>query len=249
MQLQYGIFFSRDNTVIRLPHNPAKLPVALDGNNQEYNVLGIGPITVPRYPKQKTIDISGYFPGRPDAFTLTTGDFKEPEFYISFFEKAMYDEVPILYTPVRYYENGEPFGVQDPGFLVLVDSFSAEERGGETGDFYYSLSLVEYRDYNPQALKVEQPKKPDEPAKAKTEPTRSIPKDQLYVGAAVTANGPFYSSSYGDEPHSTASGKRCKVSRIVTNDSARPYPVHITTEDGGALGWIKKDALQVVSGK
>ena len=42
----FGLFFTRDGTVIRLPVNPEKLPVARDNDNSEYNVLGIGPITV-----------------------------------------------------------------------------------------------------------------------------------------------------------------------------------------------------------
>lgn len=246
MDLKYGIFFTRDGQVIRLPQNPEKLPQSLEGANDEYNVMGVGPITVPRTPKQKQVEISGYFPGRPNPFTLTTGGFQPPEFYIQFFENAMYDKAPILYTPVRYYEDGEPFGIQDPGFLVLVDSFSTQERGGETGDFYYDLSLVEYRDYSPQTLEVQKPKTPASPAKAKAKPSRSIPKGQLYVGAAVIANGPYYYSSYGDEPHGTASGKNCKVSRIVADDPTRPCPVLIATESGGALGWMKKEALQVV---
>lgn len=246
MNLQYGIFFTRDDLVIRLPQNPEKLPVSLDGNNDEYVVMGTGPITVPRIPKQKEITLSGYFPGRPNTFTLTSKDFKPPEFYIEFFERAMYDRVPILYTPVRYYENGEPFYTQDAGFMVLVDSFSVEERGGETGDFYFDLSIVEYRDYLPRIVEVQQSKEKDEKPKAAAKPARTIPKGELYVGATVKANGNYYVSSYGDEPHGTASGKLCKISRIVTTDATRSYPVHITTESGGALGWIKKESLQVV---
>ena len=44
----FGLFFTRDGTVIRLPVNPEKLPVARDHDTSEYNVLGIGPIMIPR---------------------------------------------------------------------------------------------------------------------------------------------------------------------------------------------------------
>ena len=47
----FGLFFTRDGTVIRLPVNPEKLPVARDNDNSEYNVLGIGPIMIPRIPQ------------------------------------------------------------------------------------------------------------------------------------------------------------------------------------------------------
>ena len=239
----YGLFFTRDDTVVRLPVNPAKLPVAQSADNGEYNVLGIGPIMVPRTPEQREVTISSYFPGRPFAGVLTSGSFQPPEFYISFFRAAMADKVPILYTPVRYYENGEPFLAADPGFQVLVTQFNTEERGGETGDFYYDLTLVEYRDYTPQRVQVRQTAQGEE--EAVPEPSREIPKGQLTVGAVCVANGPYYYTSYGEEPHGNGNGRTVVVSRMV--DGSRAYPVHVTTEAGGALGWMKKDALQVVS--
>lgn len=59
----FGLFFTRDGTVIRLPVNPEKLPVARDNDNSEYNVLGIGPIMIPRIPKLREVTISSFFPG------------------------------------------------------------------------------------------------------------------------------------------------------------------------------------------
>ena len=238
----FGLFFTRDGTVIRLPVNPEKLPVERDNDNGYYNVLGIGPIMVPRTPKQRVVTISSFFPGRPFSGVLTPNEFKTPEFYIQFFESAMNDKVPILYTPVRYYENGEPFMTGDSGFQVLVTQFNTEERGGETGDFYYDLTLTEYRDYTPGTMQVQQSTTTQT---ATAEPSRDIPRGQLVVGSVCIANGPYYYSSYGDEPHGNGNGRRVVVSRIV--DATRAYPVHVTTEAGGALGWMKKDALQVVS--
>ena len=245
MANNFGLFFTRDGTVIRLPVNPEKLPVARDNANDDYNVLGIGPIMVPRTPKQKTVTISKFFPGRPFPGVLTANGFQPPEFYIQFFQKAMDDKAVITYTPVRYYEDGTPFMTEDTGFQVLVTSFSYEERGGETGDFYYDLELKEYRDYSPQELQVQQSAAAGQPATATTQQSRDIPQGQLYVGCICVANGPYYYSSYGDEPHGNGNGRRVLVSRIV--DGSRAYPVHVTTESGGALGWMQKSALQVVT--
>ena len=244
MANNFGLFFTRDGVVIRLPVNPEKLPVARDSDNSDYNVLGIGPIIVPRIPKLRVVTISSFFPGRIFSGILTSGGFKPPEFYIDFFESAMNDKVPILYTPVRYYEDGEPFMTSDSGFQVLVTQFNTEERGGETGDFYYDLTLTEYRDYSPQTVRLKK-QSSGEPASATAEPSRDIPKGQITVGCTCIANGSYFSSSYGDEPHGSSNGKRVIVSRIV--DASRSYPIHVTTESGGALGWMKKSSLQVVS--
>ena len=240
----FGLFFTRDGTVIRLPINPEKLPVARDNANDDYNVLGIGPIMVPRIPKQRVVTISSFFPGRVSSYVLTPNEFQPPEFYIQFFESAMNEKAVILYTPVRYYENGEPFMTGDPGFQVLVTSFNTEERGGETGDFYYDLELTEYRDYSPQTMTVQnQTTNGTTTTVATTSPARSIPQGQLVVGSVCLANGTYWASSYGDPPSGTANGQRVVVSRIV--DETRPDCVHITTESGSPLGWVSKSALQV----
>lgn len=239
----YGLFFTRDNTAIRLPVNPEKLPVARETENGEYNVLGIGPIMVPRTPSLREVTISSFFPGRLFAGVLTSGGFEPPEFYINFFEAAMQEKAPILYTPVRYYEDGEAFMTGDTGMEVLVTQFSTEERGGETGDFYYDLTLTEYKDYSPQLMQIVQSSSSG--AAASAEPVRSTPKGQITVGCTCIANGPWYYTSYGDEPHGNGNGRRVKVQRMV--DASRAYPIHVTDESGGWLGWMKKSSLQVVS--
>ena len=37
----FGLFFTRDGTVIRLPVNPEKLPVARDNDNSEYMIQSV----------------------------------------------------------------------------------------------------------------------------------------------------------------------------------------------------------------
>lgn len=250
MANNYGLFFSRksDGLVIRLPVNPETLPAQRETANDDENVLGIGPVMIPRIPELKKITISSYFPGRVDSLTLTSGDFKDAAFYVQFFEQAMLKKEKLTYTPVRYYEDGEQYMLTDNGFDVLVTNFKYEERGAETGDFYYDLEITEYRDYTPMRMQI-QSQQGTQAAVATTEPTRDIPQSQLYVGALVVVNGPYYYSAQGAEPHGNGNGKTCKISRILTESTTNKYPIHITTESGGALGWVKKDALQVVSDK
>lgn len=245
MANNFGLFFTRDGQVIRLPVNPEQLPVEKDNANDDYNVLGIGPIIVPRTPKQRVVTISSFFPGRSFPGVLTSNGFQPPEFYINFFNSAMDEKAVILYTPVRYYEDGTPFMQSDTGFQVLVTSFTYTEKGGETGDFYYDLELTEYRDYSPQAMQIQTVATSTTPATVSTEKQRDIPQGQIVVGSVCIANGRYYATSYGTGSSGSANGIRTVVSRIV--DGSRPCPIHITTESGGALGWIAKSALQVVS--
>ena len=245
MANNFGLFFTRDGAVVRLPVNPEQLPVSKDTANDEYNVLGIGPIMVPRIPKQRVVTISSFFPGRSFPGVLTFNGFQPPEFYINFFDTAMNEKAVLIYTPVRYYEDGTPFMQGDTGFQVLVTQFTYTEKGGETGDFYYDLELTEYRDYSPQTMQIHTPATSTTPAAVSTERQRDIPQGKIVVDSVCIANGKYYATSYGTGSSGSSSGLRVVVSRIV--DESRSCPIHITTESGGALGWIAKSALQVVS--
>ena len=100
MPTYYGLFFSRESQVIRLPFNPEELPVSRQTENSDYNVLGLGPVMVPRLPSLRVVTISSFFPGRPFSGVLTSGGFLEPEYYITFFEKAMREKAPChCYSP------------------------------------------------------------------------------------------------------------------------------------------------------
>ena len=123
----YKLYFSSGATVIALPINPEKLPETLSADNGTYNVLGLGPIMQPRTPNLRTVSISGLLPGR--RLPGQTGIHLPPAVYMAFFTTAMKKKSPIVYTPVRFYENGVPFLGPSLGFRCLVTSFKAEERG------------------------------------------------------------------------------------------------------------------------
>ena len=249
----YGIFSTLGSKVIRLPINPEELPDTLAGANETVNVLGIGEVTLPRTPQQRTVEISGLFPARPESYVLTPNKFMKPEEYIEFFRGAMYDKSVLIYTPVRYMEDGTPFATNDMGFRCTVEGFEVTERGGQTGDFYYKISIKEYRDYTPAIVKIQTATTEDGSAdgivssdtKSVTqEKTRDVPNTEIVVGSVCEANGNYYYTSYGEEPHGSASGRRCTVVRIV--NKARKAPYNVRSVDGGSMGWMAGSALTVV---
>lgn len=241
----YGFYFEREQTVLRLPVNPEGYTLTQDTDNGSYNVVGIGPIVIPRRPNLQTISFDGFLPKSADApYVLTSGGFLPPKSYIDFFLSALSDRAILRFIISRYTETGSP--VFDTNLPVVVSSFSYEEKGGQTGDFFYSISLTEYKDYSPQQVQIVEQATSTAPAVATTEQERDVPQGQIVVGSSVIVNGSYYYSSYGDEPHGTFSGFQGVVSRIVTTDPTRAYPIHITTPSGGAKGWVKESQCQVV---
>jgi len=245
MENRYGLYLAREGTTLRLPVNPESYKISRDNDNSEYNVLGVGPIMVPRTPKLQRVTWSGLLPGGEElGAVVTAGGFRPPQFYIDFLQKAMEERARVRFVANRYMEDGAP--IFDTNMEVLVTSFHTEERGGETGDFYYELGLTEYRDYTAKTVTLQQ-SAAGQPVEASAQTTRSVPAGQLTVGQDVTVNGNYYSSSQGAEPHGTFSGFRGKISRIVTTDPQRSCPYHITTQTGAARGWVKEAQIQAVS--
>ena len=242
MENKYGLYLSREGTALRFPVNPESYQISKDSDNAEYNVLGVGPIMVPRAPKLQKAAWSGLLPGRADfGAVVTAGGFRPPELYIGFVQKAKDERARVRVVANRCMEDGTP--IFDTNMEALVTSFHVEERGGETGDFYYELELTEYRDYSARTVTLRQ-SAPDKPAQASAQPNRAVPAGQLTVGQDVTVNGNYYYSSWGAEPHGAFSGFRGKISRIITTDPKRAFPYHITTPSGGARGWVKKSQIQ-----
>ena len=153
MENKYGLYLSREGTTVRLPVNPESYTINRDNDNGNYNVLGVGPIMIPRTPKLQTASWSGLLPGRADLGAVVTGGgFQPPSFYIDFLQSAMDDKAVCRFVANRYLEDGS--ALFDTNLPVLVTRFETEERGGETGDFYYKIALSEYRDYSPKTVEL-----------------------------------------------------------------------------------------------
>lgn len=272
----YKLYFSSGATVIALPINPEKLPETLSADNGTYNVLGLGPIMQPRTPNLRTVSISGLLPGR--RLPGQTGIHLPPAVYMAFFTTAMKKKTPIVYTPVRFYENGVPFLGPSLGFRCLVTSFKAEERGAETGDFYFDLSLTEYKDYSPQRAVVQGA------GQTGTFSPASVASDTASraaraVSAATAVNTVVDTASAvklsltptrstpadklvvgsrrkaSGKYYSTGSGEEAVGTvngQTVTVrriiDLARPCPVCVADTGGTVLGWMPESSLQEVEG-
>ena len=272
---RYKLYFSRGSTVLALPINPEKLPETLSADNGKYNVLGLGQVMQPRTPDLRTVSISGLLPGR--RLPGQSGIHLAPAVYMDFFTRAMREKAPVVYTPVRFYENGVPFLGPSLGFSCLITSFKTEERGGETGDFYFDLSFSEYRDFSPQKAIVQ-----GEGQAGTFTPAQAGSESGILSARAVTttaAVGIVSSAARAvrlaltparsvpsdrlvvDSPRSATGNYYAASDRnemlgsihgklVVVRrieSHAKPCPVCVADTDGNVLGWMAEADLQEVN--
>jgi hypothetical protein len=80
--------------------------------------------------------------------------------------------------------------------------------------------------------------------KPATDSSITLDPSQFTIGAEVFLNGEVFYSSYGTKPSVAFSNRKVKINLINMKGS---HPYHVTTLEGGALGWAAKDSLSFSS--
>lgn len=224
-------FFEYNNVVVQLPVNPEELTISEPGGNITTDVIKLGEINILRERKLKTCELECFFPLKSNSpYVVTKGEFKEPDFYIEFFEKILSDKKPCRFLVSE-------IGVN---MLVSIEEFSFGYMA-QDADVQYKLSISEYREYSCRVLIPE--KKPDDSPTLPVEPEPPPRQPTGYaIGDAVIVNGRYFYTSYGAQPSNVFTNFAGKISHIV-GDTNRPYRYHITTPSGGYRGWVAESQL------
>lgn len=218
---------------LKIPVNPETIEIKYPSNDKEYDVLGVGKVTVQRRPGLKEVSWESFFPGDRSAPYVNTQS-RKPGEYVKQIEKAMKNKQKGRLIISRS-------GLYDTNMRCTIDEFKTKDKGGEPGDIYYSITLKEYRNFSPQTVSiVTQPATQDTPtvqASADTGTDRAVETPVLRVGASVVVNGEYCYDSTGSKPHGTANNLSTTVTRIV---SGAAYPVQV-----GSYGWVAESQLQI----
>lgn len=213
-----------------IPVNPEEIEISRPTDHDEYDVLGIGQIVVPKRPSLKEISWSSFFPSGNDPY-INTGT-KSPKYYVDRLERAMKQRQKGRVIISRS-------GLFDTNMRCVIEEFTTTDKGGEPDDIYYDLKLVEYRDYAPQVVSIiTQPQTAEQTVEVAATEERPVETPVMRVGATVIANGVYCNDSYGSKPHGTANNLQTTVTRIVATN---PYPIHI-----GHYGWLQESQLQII---
>lgn len=238
MRNRYKFFADIGGDTIEFPVNPKEYTISYPADHKTYDILDIGEIIVPRLPSLMEVSWDSYFPGNSDDPLIYGHDWMEPGDYVEAIKDAMDNQEICDLVISRYNAGGSR--MYDTNISAVIADFETTEKGGEAGDVYYKIKFKEYRNYTPIKIPLQNNNSTDSSSTSENSQRAESPALELRVGAAVIANGTYYSSSYGDKPTGTANNLSTLVSRIIP-DASRPYPILI----GGSRGWIKADQLQV----
>lgn len=139
-----SLFAKYKEKLVQLPVNPEDVTITGGANNSTSDTVGQGEINDLGFPTLKELTISSFFPKsyNGELYINTGGDFRDPDFYIKFFEdiKKAREPFRVIITDVNV------------NMLVSIENFEYKYQYG-TDDVDYSLELKEYKEHNIRVLK------------------------------------------------------------------------------------------------
>ena len=134
---------------VQLPVNPFDdVTIKVQGNNKQYEVIGLGEVTRIGNRKLKELSIKSFFTHNVYPFSTTSSPLPVKS-YVNNIDRLMEQSLPGRLIIV-----GD--GI-DINLLCSVENFEPSYHFGETNECYYSLSLKEYREPVVKRVQVIQP--------------------------------------------------------------------------------------------
>ncbi len=220
--MSYGVFFrdEEEKLTIRLPMNPEEISKSREVENEDYEVLKLGKISVPGAMGLMEIKFEAQFPHKVSSLVETRNNFKGPDYYIDKFTTWMKNKKAIRFICT----NGI---TRDLSILVTITNLELKESAGEEGDYYISFSLQEYAPYSMKELKsnpsiVYKPPTPPRPATPPKPPYKMytiVSGDCLWnIAKRYLGNGASWPKIYninrpplGNNPNLIYPGQRIKI--------------------------------------
>ena len=144
--MMYNMYLAQEleneTLVLKFPELPDEIEPKCEINNKRYNVLALGDVIRIGKKGLKNFTLISYYPAD-----------KEPAVYVTLFEK-MVENMVVNEKPIRFILNriNENKLKDDINILVVIDSFSHKEEGGEVGDIYFSYKFTEYREHKAKVI-------------------------------------------------------------------------------------------------
>lgn len=222
-----------------LPIAPDKLQIKVNNANDTLTLINEGEINILKTPELTDIEFECRIPQVKYPFAVYKSGFKGAPYFLSFFEGLKTGKKPFQFIVSRAMPNGKV--LFSTNMKVSMEDYKITEQAKDGFDLTVKIKLKQYRDYGTKNVKIKSN------GNAVVNGTRAAStvcsSNPITVGSDVIVNGRLYGSSYGDAPGQTRSNYRGKVNFINLKGS---HPYHVTTPEGGWLGWVTKDCIKGV---
>lgn len=169
--MYYKMVLIINGNELTIPVLPDKIEISSPGKNESMTVLETGEILMLKQTGLRTISWNSLFPAHPAPYCDPKYQNAVPN-TPSVLVKSIQDARERK-KPIRLLMVGTDL---DINFLVGIESFDYDERGGEVGDIYYKIKLKEWKDYAPKKIILSSD--PNQPAAEKAPDRGGSPPEQ-----------------------------------------------------------------------
>lgn len=231
MAKHYGVYLTdKNNKTFELPIMPANISVPREMAVTQQTVVKIGEIDQIGSRKLNEVTIEGFIPVEPKKNHLVTAlsPWRNGKDYIGRIESWQDSKKPgrLVITSDRQMSG-----------RVTISKFEWGMQDGNDSEYYYSLTLREWRDFAAQRIAVKKNKKTTKKSTPRPKPVKKIG-----VGSRVIVNGRLHRDSYGSGPGLTERNAERKITLIA---KGRKFPYHVALVNGGARGWVTANSVRL----
>lgn len=223
---------------ILLPISPEKLSIKTKSGNRTINLINEGQVSLIKKAELADIEFECLFPAEKYPFARYPNGFKKPDFFIKKLEEMRTAGKPFQFIIARNGVSGSP--LFSTNMTVTLEDCTLSESAKNLFDVTAGIRLREYREFKAKVVKVEG----DNSSAVNERPPSTVQEVPIGIGSEVIVNGRLFKNSYGAEPGRTLSNYRGKINYINMKGS---HPYHVTTPQGGWLGWVLADAVKAVT--
>ncbi len=219
-----------------LPVTPEKLSIKTKSGNRTINLINEGMVSFIKKSELAEIEFECLFPAEKYPFARYPGGFKAPDFYIEELKKLK--GAPFQFIAARNGAGGAP--MFSTNMTVTLEDFTLSESAKNLFDVTADIRLREYREFKARVIKTAD----SGAGSSDKRPPSTVQEVPIHIGSDVIVNGRLYKNSYGAEPGRTLTNYRGKINFINLKGS---HPYHVTTPQGGWLGWVLAEAVKAVT--
>ncbi len=224
------------------PIAPEKLQVKISNKNKTLTLINEGEVNVLKKAGLTEISFDLLLPNVKYPFAVYKSGFRTANYFLAILEELKTNQKPFKFKVVRQFPNGKMLFATN--INVSLEDYKYSDDVSEGFDIVVSIKLKQYKEFGTKTCNVvfanskpqiEQPKAVRTTAVQASKP--------IGIGSEVIVNGRLHASSYGDGPGQTKTNYRGKINFVNLKGS---HPYHVTTPQGGWLGWVTKDSVKAV---
>ena len=220
--------------IIIFPIPPEEIKISSSSNNETFEVVKLGEVSILKDRKLKEFSIASFFPKSYDLYPFlntTKDEFIEAELMVKLLEK-----IRLLKKPFRFILDDSNINM-----LCSIEDFTHGYMYGDD-DIHFEIKFKEYKDISVQEIEIEtNTGESFSPADASREEPST---KKVVVGCDVKVNGIPHRDSFGTGPGTLLTDFEGKLNFVKEDDRSHPY--HVTDKDGGYKGWVTTESVEVL---